>query len=322
MTTVFLIAFLLLILILIFLFEFRVRKPDQIVLADVQGKIVQRKARFYPRHFSLAVPATIHSSVLEFESEARGKLPIKVKLTMTTAADEQHLTELVRTGGWNPDLVQKASKELALFVQALTASHCQSMEIEELNPKGLQDYLQKNLIKEAEKLGLKLIGISIQLMEPLDSEIAEALQQQEAARIREKTEKVNQQARLEASRYRFETDQKIHELEHKLQLKQLELKKEEQEKEAELARYQVEQELERRRLQMEVEQQELKVFEEHPELILLSPQIARLAEASQQLKNAKTVVTLSGNEAQKSLNLIELIEQTLQKALQSTAGKK
>ena len=76
-------------------------------------------------------------------------------------------------------------------------------------------------------------------IEALIDQIAEALQQQEAARIREKTEKVNQQARLEASRYRFETDQKIQELEHQLQIKQLELKKEEQQREAELARYQV-----------------------------------------------------------------------------------
>jgi len=64
MTIVSLIALLLFVLILFILFEFRVRKPDQIVLADVHGKIVQRKARFYTRHFSLAVPATIHSSVL------------------------------------------------------------------------------------------------------------------------------------------------------------------------------------------------------------------------------------------------------------------
>ncbi len=308
-------VFVLLIVVLFVLYEFRLRRPDQIVLADVQGKIVRRKARFYPRHFSLAIPATLHSSVLEFESEARGKLPIKIKLTLTTAADDEHLNALVRTGGWDKNLVQKASQELGLFVQALTAGHCQATEIEELNSKTLQDFLEKNLTPEAQKLGLKLIGVNIQLIEPLDSEIAEAMQQQEAARLREKTEKINQKARLEASRFRFETDEKIREMEHQLQLKQLRLKKEEQEQEAQLARYQVEQELERRRMQMELEQQELKIFEQHPELILLSPQIARLAEASQHLKNAKTVVSLSASEAQKGLNLLEMIEQVLQKAL-------
>jgi len=311
-----------LILVLLIIYEFRVRRPDQIILTDVKGTIVRRKARFYPRHFSLAVPATIHSSVWEFESEARGKLPVKVKLTVTTAADENHLTELVRTGGWDSSLVQKAARELGLFVQSLTGGFCQTHEIEELNNKDLQDFLLKNLSREAEKLGLKLIGVSIQLIEPLDSEIAEAMQQQEAARIREKTEKVNQKARLEASRYRFETDEKIRQMEHQLQLKQLNLKKEEQEKEAELARYQVEQELERRRLQMEVEQEELSVFEQHPELILLSPQVARLAEASQQLKNAKTVVSLSATDQQKGLNLLELIGQTLQEVLQKSRQTK
>ena len=322
MGTVFLIIVILFIIGLMFLFEFKVRRPDQIILADVKGKIVQRKGRFYPRHFSLAVPATIHSMVWEFESEAHGKLPIKIKLTTTTAADEAHLTELVRTAGWETDLVQKASNELGLFVQALTSAYCQNLEIEDLNSKDLQDYLLENLSKEAEKLGLKLIGVSIQLIEPLDGEIAEAMQQQEAARIKEKTEKVNQKARLEASRYRFETDQKIHLLEHQLQLKQLELKKEQQEREAQLARYQVEQELERRRLQMALEQEELKVFEQHPELILLSPQIARLAEASQQLKNAKAVVSLAATDQQKGLNLLEIIEQTLQKALKQVPSKK
>ncbi|WP_457565415.1 SPFH domain-containing protein [Caldithrix abyssi] len=316
MTAVFLSIFILLIIVFAFLFEFRQRRPDQIVLADVQGKIIQRKARFYPRHFSLAVPATLHSMDMEFESEARGKLPVKIKLTISTAADDAHLTELVRAGGWNSALVQKASKELGLFVQALTGGFCQALEIEELSSKDLQDFLQTNLIKEAQKLGLKLLGVNVQLIEPLDSEIAEAMQQQEAARIREKTEKVNQKARLEASRFRFETDEKIRRMEHELRLKQLELQKTEQQREAELSRYQVEQELERRRLQMELEKEELKIFEQHPELILLSPQIARLAEASQQLKNAKTVVSLTGGDLQKGINVLEIIEQTLQKVLQ------
>ncbi len=303
------------IIILLIIYEFRLRRPDQIVLGDVGGKIIRRKGKFYPRHFSLGVPATIFSSVSEFESEARGKLPIKIKLTFTTAADENHLTELVRAGGWSENLVEKASGELGLLIQTLAKEFCEKLEIEELSGKDLHDYLQKNLNKVSEKLGLQLISLNIHSIEPLDTEIAEAMQQQEAARIREKTEKINQKARLEATKSRVEADEKIKLIEHQLQLKQMELKKKEQEKEAELARYRVEKELERRRMQFEMEQKELEVFEEHPELLLLSPQLARLAEASQQLKNARTVVSLAGLDQQKASHLFDVFEQFVQKVL-------
>ncbi len=311
---------LLLAFVLIFLFEYRLRQPDEIVLTDTAGKIKMRKGRYYPRHFSLAVPATIHSLTQEFESEAKGKLPLKVKLVLTTAASTDHLEALVRSGGWNKNMVQKATEECAILIQSLSKEFCEQHEVDELSSEALRQHLHKNLEKESLKFGLNVIQVNVQSIEPVDAEIAEAMQQQEAARIREKTEKINQEARLNATKKRLETDEKIKLLEHQLELKELELKKEAQEKEAELAKRQVEQELERRKMQFEMEQQELKTFEDHPELLLLSPQLARLAEAGQQLRNARTVVSLSGLDQQKAGTLMEALEQVVKNAFQKTKG--
>ncbi|RLD12042.1 hypothetical protein DRI50_09500 [candidate division KSB1 bacterium] len=306
-------AVIIVIAILIFLFEYRLRRPDELILTDKAGQIKIRKGRYYPKHFSLAVPATIHSLTQEFESEARGKLPVKIRIVLTTSASTGHLTELVRSGGWNKNMVQKATEECAILLQSLSKAFCEQREIEELSAEALHQYLQKHLEDESPKFGLQIIQINVQSIEPADPEIAEAMQQQEAARIREKTEHINQEARLKATQKRLETDEKIKQLEHQLALKELNLKKEEQEKEALLARLQVEQELERRRMQFEMEQKELKAFEEHPELLLLSPQIARLAEASQQLRNARTVVSLSGVDQQKAGTLMETLEEIIQR---------
>ena len=45
---------------------------------------------------------------------------------------------------------------------------------------------------------------------------------------------------------------------------------------------------------------------------MLSPQLARLAEASQQLPNAKTVVSLSPGDLQQGSQIIETIQTVLQ----------
>ncbi len=307
---------------LFFLFEYRLRRPDEIVLTDKGGQIKMRKGRYYPRHFSLAVPSTVHSLTREFESEAKGKLPLKIKLVLTTAAALEYLPALVRSGGWQKQMVQKATEECALLTQTLTAEFCEQHEIEELSAEALRRHLQKNLEKEGGKFGLHVIQVNVQTVEPLDAEIAEAMQQQEAARLREKTEQINQETRLNATSKRLETDEKIKLLEHQLELKELELKKERQEKEAALAKRQVEQELERRRLQFEMEQQELKTIEDHPELLLLSPQLTRLAEASQQLRNARTVVSLSGLETQKGGKLLDSLEQVIENIFQKSKEAK
>ena len=46
-------------------------------------------------------------------------------------------------------------------------------------------------------------------------------------------------------------------------------------------------------MRLAYEKEELEVLKSSPELLMLTPQVARLAEASQNLKNARTVISLS-----------------------------
>lgn len=96
------------IFITIMLFEFRVRRPDRIVVYESKGKVQQRMARFYPRHFSLAIQATVLSLFPEIEAESSGKLNLRVKLAVTVAPSKNHLSDLIRVAGW----VDKAETEL------------------------------------------------------------------------------------------------------------------------------------------------------------------------------------------------------------------
>jgi hypothetical protein len=50
---------------------------------------------------------------------------------------------------------------------------------------------------------------------------------------------------------------------------------------------------------------------------MLTPQVARLAEASQNLKNARTVISLSPQVTAHGPELLNLLQNLLQKALES-----
>jgi hypothetical protein len=54
-----------------------------------------------------------------------------------------------------------------------------------------------------------------------------------------------------------------------------------------------------------------------PELLMLTPQAARLAEASQNLKSARTVVSLMPQELGHGSELFNLFQNLLQKALEA-----
>ena len=41
------------------LFEYRIRRPDTLLLYERSGEIRARTARFYPRHFSLPLATTV-----------------------------------------------------------------------------------------------------------------------------------------------------------------------------------------------------------------------------------------------------------------------
>ncbi len=82
-------------------------------------------------------------------------------------------------------------------------------------------------------------------------------------------------------------------------------------------RRRIEDELARSRLRLAFEKEELEVLRSSPELLMLTPQAARLAEASQGLKNARTVISLTPQELANSSALFTLFRNLLQKGPES-----
>lgn len=300
--------------------EVRLRRPDQLVLSEKRGVVRARTGRFYARHFDLCLPYTARTLVAETEAEAKGRLRVKAKVALSVAPDRERLSELVRVGGWSEEAVSRACKELETVLQSLVQAFCEQRELEEITADSLTKWLRDGLASEAPKLGLQLLSVGVQATEPADREIAEMIQQREAARIRKQTEIVNQQARVAASRARVEADEEIARAEHELQLRKLELRREEEEREAELERLRLQEELERRKATLELEKQEIELLAKNPEVLLLTPQMARLAEASQGLRNARTIVALSPNSLHEDSPLLKNLTRILERVVAKASG--
>ena len=303
------------------LFEYRLRKPDQIILYESAGQVRKRKSRFYPRHFSLAVSGSVHSMVLEIEADAKGRIVMQIRLAAAVAASPANLANLIRVGGWNKDAVKKALKEFDIIIQALIKEFSEKYEIEELKSEMLSDYLNNKLGQGIESLGLDILSLNIQSINPENEEIAGAMQQRESARIIEQTEVINQQARIAAQKAKIQADEKIAFSEHELELKKIELKKEREEKEAVLAEKRTVDELRRKNMQMDFDRKEIEILKDNPELLILSPQVARLAEASQTLRNARTIVSLSPNDVAPGSELIGSLQTFLHNLIQKPKTK-
>jgi hypothetical protein len=303
--------------ILIALFEYRIRQPDVFILYESKGQISIRKGLIYPRHFSLPIKRTTHPLRLTIEATASGNLGVRIQLVGSAAASETHLQALIRVGGWDPAAVERAIGEVDIFLQGLVKEYAERSEIHSLASSGLLNHLNANIDLIQDKFGLQLISLAIQSIEPTDPEISEALRQQEQSRILEKTEKLNQQVRVAAAKAKFQADEEIEALEHALELKKAELKQVQLEKESQLAQQRVEDELARSRLRLAFEKEELQVIGSNPELLLLTPQAARLAEASQSLKNARTIISLTPQELASGSELYNLFQDLIHKALES-----
>ena len=293
------------------LFELRVRKPDQLAMFEKNQKIALRSGRFYPRHFTLVISASVYSYPIEILAEARGKLKLLARMSVSVAADPAGLTELIRAGGWNGKAVARASAEINTRLSGLVQNHCSRFEIDEISPETLLSDVEKELGAVADKVGLKVVNLSVVSLEPEDSNISEAIRQRESARIMERTEEVNQNARIAVKKAKIAADEEISAREHELELKRLALKKLEEEQESLLARKRIEEELESKRMRLEMEKEELALLAAHPELLILSPQIARLADATRNLKNARTVVSLSGKELTQEKGLGDILTDTI-----------
>ncbi len=307
-----------LLLFILFAFEYRLRKPDHLVLYETNEVIKLRKSRYYPRHFSLALPNTTYSSQQVIEAAAKGNLDIKIKLAVTVAASLKNIPALIRIGGWNANAIAKAVKELEIIIQSLVKEFTENFEIEELSSEKIHNHLKNNVNENSQKLGLEIISLTVQSFEAMDSKISDSMRQQESARILEQTELLNQKARIAAAKTKLKADEEIAKMENELVLKKYELKKSELEKESSIANKRMEDELQRKKMLLEYESKELEMLKNNPELLMLTPQAARLAEASQSLKNARTIVSLSPNDVSSGIDLIGMFQSFLQNAVNKT----
>ncbi|HPN37938.1 MAG TPA: hypothetical protein PL041_06005 [Melioribacteraceae bacterium] len=304
----------------ILLFEYRIKNPDTVILYEKNDNIKMRTGRYYPRHFSLALPKTTYTLTPLIEATAKGNLDIKVKLSVTVAANINNLPALIKIGGWNANAISKAAKELELILEGKVKSFTENFGIEELSSEKINANLNINTKDSGEKLGLEIISLIVQSYEPSDKKISEALKQQESARIAEQTETLNQKARLASVKIKISADEEIAKMESELELKKLQLKNEELLKEATIAQKRTEEELKRKQLQLEYESKELELLKNYPELLILTPQAARLAEASQSLKNARTVVNLSQQELAQVPELIGMFQNFLKNNLKPSGN--
>jgi hypothetical protein len=188
-------------------------------------------------------------------------------------------------------------------------------EIEDLSSDKIRGHLEQRVQESRRLFGLEIVTLAIAAFEPVSPKIADAMRQREQARILEQTEALNQQARIGAARARLKADEEIARLESDLELKKYDLKQAQLDKESALANDRVEHELQLKRKQLDFEKDELRLLKESPELLLLTPQAARLAEASQSLKNARTVVSLSPPDGAQGTELLGMFHTLVQNAL-------
>lgn len=303
--------------IIIILFEYRIRQPDVLVLYEKKGKLTLRGGPFYPRHFSLPLKRTTHPIQLTVQATAAGGLGVTVKLAGSVAPAMDHLQALIRAGGWSPEAVSHAADETCILLESLVKEYAEKSEIRALSSTGIVEFLNGRSALVEEKYGVELISLAVHSLDAVDIEIADALRQQEQARLLEQTEKLNNQARVAAAKAKYQADEEIAEMDHVLEVRKAELKKVLLEQESALAQQRVEDELKRSRLRLEFEKEELEILKNNPELLVLTPQAARLAEASQGLKNARTVISLTPQELSSGSDLLALFQNLLQKALET-----
>lgn len=312
----------LLLAVLIGLFEYRFRKPDQIVIYETKGGVGVRTARLYARHFGTPIARTAHSFTQTVDASAKGNLDIRVKLAVTVAPASGHLDALVRAGGWTIDAVAKAAKELETFLLGHIKAYTEQYGIEELSSDKIRTHLMQQSAGSKAALGLDIVTLTVASFEPTNQQIAEAIREQEQARILEQTETLHHQARVAAARVRSKADEEIAGLDHMLEVRKIGLRQLQMDKEMELAASRAAHEVRLKQMRLEHEKEELRLLKDSPELLLLTPQAARLAEASQTMKNARTVVSLAPGEVAGGGELLGLFHTLVQGALDALQKRK
>ncbi|MFC1879785.1 hypothetical protein ACFLZW_07710 [Chloroflexota bacterium] len=296
-------------------FEYRIRQPDDLVLYEAKGRIGFREGLLYPRHFSLHFKRTTSPIQLNIDVTAAGNLGANVKLVGSVAPSRKNIQSLIRIGGWNTDALARAAEEAQVLLEGMVKEYTERSEIHALSSTSILNYLYEQSPQIEQKLGVELITLVVQSLEPTDPQVADALRQREKARLLEETEQLNQKARSLAAQAKYQTDEEIVRLDHTLALKKIELNKILLEKEAGLAQQRLDDELERNRKRLAFEKEEVEMLKGSPELLMLTPQAARLAEASQSLKSARTVISFTPQELAQGSDILSLFKSLLQKAL-------
>jgi archaeosine-15-forming tRNA-guanine transglycosylase len=299
------------------MWEYRLRQPDELILYESRDRIGIRKSIFYPRHLSLALKRTTVPIRLTVEAMAKGNIGVRVKLVGSVAPSPEHIANLIRVGGWSTEAVAHAANETQVWLEGMVKGFTETTDIHALSATSILNYLNEHSNVIVEKLGVELVSLTVQSLEPTDPAIADALRQRQQASLLEETERLNQQARVAAAKAKYQAEQEIAEREHALELRKVELKQVLLEKESALARQRLEEELARGRMRLAFEKEGLDVLRASPELLMLTPQAARLAEASQSFKNARTVIALGAQELDHGSELFALFQNLLQKALET-----
>jgi hypothetical protein len=289
-------------------YEYRLRRPDQLILFEKDQSVRFRQSRWYPRHFSLAIAGTTYATELNFEATAKGGIPITVKISLILSASRDGIGALIRVGGWNARAVEKASKEYSTVLYGQVKEWTEKHGLEDLTSEELGGKLAAQADVARRNFGLEVVSLTVQAIDPVDAAIADALRQRESARILEETESLRQRARVAEADARIQAEDQIAHLEHSLEIKKASLRRAQQEAEADLARRRTEDELTRSRMRLEFDREEIGILKDNPQLLLLSPQAARLAEASQSLRNARTVVSLTPSDAEQGGKLAGLFQ--------------
>ena len=242
---------------LVIVYEYRIRQPDVIVLSEADGQIRVRKGLLYPRHFSLPLKRTTCPLQLTIEAAARGNLLVRMKVIGAAVPSVDHIHSLIRIGGWDSDAVTRAVDQVRILLQGLIKEYTESSEIQAISSPAILKHLTEQAGYIEERFGIELIALAVESWEPVDQDIADALSQQEEARLLEQTERLSHQARIAVAKARYQADEEIAVMEHALEMKRSELKRVQLESDAELARQRIEDELERSRLRLAFEKEEL-----------------------------------------------------------------
>lgn len=312
-------AIILAIITVIIAIEIRVRKPFEILIVEKKGKILASRTFFYIKSRTLPLKLSEFAFEFNLQAYARNKIPIRAHFAGALEVDEKNIENLIKAGGWNKNAIVAAAEKLLNVAKSNALCQIENTPVNNLRSDILASYLRDKVYTEF--FGLKWVYVACLDYEIEDEKINEILRKEEISTLSEKSEEAVEKSKLSIEKIKHQIEQEIIKIKEDALVKKQELKKLETSLDQELKKAQAEFEARVQKLKLEIEKEELQLLKQNPELLLLSPQAARLLEASQSLKNARTVVNLSQGEIAKGVDvsgaLNELIYSILKKETES-----